>query len=270
MTSDLLIDGIDVFDKFGVSLLKGSYASLVTYPALKDPDKNDWYEFDGIEVDLSTPALDSRKITIQFLINDESMMTYFISMLSTGVYHTFSVQKLALTLTLRLISQRSYNTVGEYGFFSLYFSDDFPSNGYAYSTPTVSWASDGFYLDGKDFSHYGIRVLNGTMDEINKLPDAKANKSINLKKSNGVIYDKEYVKYGSKDVKLSLLLQTQDIPTFWDLYNSFIYDLTRPNTRTLQIDSLNKSYSCFYKSSSVTDIVVDTGVWLLFDITMTF
>ena len=56
MKGQLLIDRIDAYISLGICITKGSYNNLVAFPAMKEPDKNDWPEEDGQEFAPSTSA----------------------------------------------------------------------------------------------------------------------------------------------------------------------------------------------------------------------
>ena len=57
MTETIYIDDIDIYARYGVVITSGGYDGLLAFPALKDPEANDWPEEDGVEVDLSDPKL---------------------------------------------------------------------------------------------------------------------------------------------------------------------------------------------------------------------
>ena len=70
MKGAFYIDGEDMYLRFGAVFISGGYDDILTFPALKDPDKNDWPEEDGVEVDLSDPKLSSKEITLDFFAED--------------------------------------------------------------------------------------------------------------------------------------------------------------------------------------------------------
>jgi len=272
MTGELYIDSLDAHTHYGVSLEKDAFAGIVEYPPLKSVDTCDWHEYDGIEADLSSPKLDTRSLTIAFICLETELTGAMIEQLSDGAYHTFLFSKLSLTLSLRLTSQKSRKSLKRLQLFSLEFSDDFPLSGYTYVAPTIVGVSDGFEIDGVDLSVYGIRVLYGTLDEIKTSPDVKENLLVNLNGSSGATYDGETVTYKSKEVKLSLLMRTDNITDFWSAYRAFLYDLIRPNERQLFVDDTSETYPCYYKdSSAVKMVILPSGrVWCEFDVTMIF
>lgn len=66
MTGQFYLDGIDAYTSLGICVTKGSYNNLVAFPAIKEPEKNDWPEEDGQEFDLSNIALNTSDISIEF------------------------------------------------------------------------------------------------------------------------------------------------------------------------------------------------------------
>lgn len=271
MTGKLYIDSIDSYTKYAVSIADDAFKSIIQYPALKEPDHNDWHEEDGIEVDLSDPKLDGRKISIPFNCEAQEKTGALLEALSNGSYHTFIFSDLSLTLSLRLVSQPDINTFKTLRSFSLEFSDDsFFLNGYTYVAPTTVGVSDGYEFDGLNLSLYGIRVLEGTSDEIQKSPAVKTNKNINLKKSHGLIYESSEVKFQSKEVKLYFLMKTSSLSVFGVNYKAFLYDLIRAGERNLYTDETSEAFKCYYKSSSVSEFLIQNGVWCKFDVTLVF
>ena len=59
------MDGVDVYATYGAFVVQDGYKGLVQWPALKEPDSNDWAEEDGIEVDLSAPVLDAKEVRLE-------------------------------------------------------------------------------------------------------------------------------------------------------------------------------------------------------------
>ena len=65
MKNNLYIDGTDAFTRFGVFIAEGGHNEVVAFPAFKAPEVSyDWAEYDGIEVDLSDPKLDTKELEI--------------------------------------------------------------------------------------------------------------------------------------------------------------------------------------------------------------
>ena len=65
----LLIDNIDVYSAYGVSIRKGGLNEIVNFPSIKPVEVNDWHEEDGEEVDLSEIKLESKAFDIHFILD---------------------------------------------------------------------------------------------------------------------------------------------------------------------------------------------------------
>ena len=82
MINNIYIDNLNVLGRFGCRITRGGYNDLLAFPAMKEPEKNDWPEEDGIEVDLSDPKLQSREIAISFLSDSNTQASDLIAYLS--------------------------------------------------------------------------------------------------------------------------------------------------------------------------------------------
>jgi hypothetical protein len=154
----------------------------------------------------------------------------------------------------------------------LKFADDFPLEGYSYVAPLTSFDSTtGYEIDGTDLGRYGVAVLEGTIAEITKTPTVKQNLLRNIGSKSGAIYDGERVTFQTKDVRLNCLMRATTMEEFWRNYNALLFDLTRPEGRTLYVESQEEEYPCYYKSSAVSRFYpAPDKIWLEFGITLVF
>lgn len=272
MTGDLYIDGHDAYTMYGVYIIEGGYSELVAMPPLKSIESNDWQEEDGIEADLSAPVLNTRDIQLK-IAADNSQNRYYtlIERLSDGSYHTFDVRNIGRVYKLRLVSVSVSSYINDFSLLTLKFADDFPLDGYQYKEPVRTLSEDDSYaLDDRPTTDYNVRILQGTLSEITKLPDVKTNMLRNIKTAQGAIYDPLTVTYKSKDVKIYCLMTAQDTETLWRNWDALLYDLVRPDERMLYVNSLEQEFPCYYKSCSVTDFFCEGKIWLKFTLTLTF
>ena len=271
-TGCLYIDGHDAYKRFGVYVVKGGFNNLISYPPLKDVDKNDWQEDDGIEVDLSSPVLNTREVSIKFAISGLfSSMFDFLELLSDGAYHTFDFYEIGRKYKLRLTQQPNLKTLKTLGHTTLKFADDFPLSDYNYKTPSSNIvATDDYSFDGIPFTNYGIRVLKGCYDEITKSAAVKSNLLRNITTVSGAVYDGMRVSYKSKDVELYCLMRAETLDELWRNYDALLFDLIRPNLRTLWVNDLEQEFPFMYKSCQVTKFYPTDRIWLQFTLTITF
>lgn len=272
MSGRFYIDGKDAFTEYGIYVQEGGYNELVAFPPLKAVTSNDWQEEDGIEPDLSEPTLNTKEFSLKIVL---SGMDYrwggFIERLSDKAYHTFDFREIGRTYRLRLVSNPNTDLATLLGFITVKLADDFPLDGYTYKEPESTVPGSDYYeLDGKPFSDYGVRVLEGTLNEIEKSPNVKTSLLRNINKLNGALYDGEKVTYKAKDVKINCLMQAASLTELWRNYNALLYDLVRPEQRLLYSDETGYEYPCHYKSCSVSEFYGSDKIWLKFTITLCF
>lgn len=272
MTGRLYIDGVDSYSNYGLFVCNKGYEELVEYPSLKDVNTNDWPEEDGIEPDLLNPVLDTKQFKMDFAVHKNIRTGLFLDAITDGAYHDFNFAEIGRSFKLRLTQNPSFALFNGIELLQFKFSNDFPiPESYTYTPPSSIASNTGYDIDGRDFGRYGIRVLSGSISEVLKMPTVKDNLLINLKNQQGVTYDEEEVFFKSKDVKLNLLMTANSLSEFWQNYDAFIYDLTRPEERTLYADYTGYEYPCFYKSCNTIDFSPVNGkVWFKFTLTLTF
>lgn len=272
MSGRFYIDGKDAFTEYGIYVQEGGYNELVAYPPLKAVTSNDWQEEDGIEPDLSEPTLNTKEFSLKIVLSGKDYRWGgFIELLSDKAYHTFDFREIGRSYSLRLVSNPNTDLATLLGFITIKLADDFPLSEYAYKEPESSlYGSDNYELDGKPFSDYGVIVLDGTFDEIEKSPDVKTCLLRNIKKLNGALYDGEKVTYKAKDVKINCLMKAASLTELWRNYDALLYNLVQPEQRMLYSDETGNEYPCHYKSCSVSEFYGSDKIWLKFTITLCF
>lgn len=283
----LTMDGEDIFTKYGVVVSDGGLASLVQWPSLKDVESNDWFEEDGLEVDLSAPRLASRDVDIPLSLVKGNDILGFIVMLGSRTFHEVHSPDLGITFRLRYVSCGSVSTAnGEVGTASVTMADDFPlwnftRNGLASTSVPVC----GITIDGRDLSAYGIRVLQGTVDSFRQAAEAKTPLTRNIATRDGLItdgvtggglavekgssYDNPALKKRSRNVTVRCLMSKMTAAAFARNWRTLLYDLTRPESRTITVEALEKSFRCHYSSCSVERFYSATGgLWCEFSVNL--
>lgn len=272
MSGKFYIDDKDAFTEYGIYVKDSGYNELVAFPPLKSFKYNDWQEEDGIETDLSEPVLNTKEFSMKIVLSGaDYRWGGFIELLSDKAYHVFYFSEIERTYRLRLVSNPNLDAAAYLGFVTLKFADDFPLDGYTYAEPKSTISEYGDYeFDGKLFTDYGVRVLEGTLNEIEKSPAIKQNLLRNIGTSKGAIYDGKQVTYKTKDVKVNCLMRAKTLAELWHNYDALLYDLVRPEERLLYVDETGYEYPCHYKSCSVSEFYATEKIWLKFTITLVF
>lgn len=290
MVGKLFIDGKDAYAEYGVFVEQYGYKALIQMPGFKNVTTTEWEESDGEEADLMNPVLDSKTFGIQFALKEVLGAGDLYELLSDKAYHIFQFVELGRSFKLRLIGNPNLSSFIRLGKATLNFADDFPSyvenensdfvpdeynrllSEKPYEEAPAGWVQEGYMLDDIDFSRFGIYVLEGTEDNLNKAPNVRENLSVKSKDIPGLKYDSESVFYRAKDVQLKLFISADRIDEFWRRWNSFFGVLLKPELHRFYKDSTLEEFECYYKSNSVTkfDISQSGKVWCEFTVTLRF
>ena len=274
MTGEIIIDGINATTTYGIIVRDGDYAGIISMPKIKEPEANDWPEEDGLEVDLSDLKYERKEFDIRFAtISPNADINGFINLLIDGAYHDVTFSDLGITKQIRLLAGKNFKgSILKMRLFTLRFSEDNPMSGYTYQEPTGGeFPEQGYKIDTKDISQYGIAVLQGSEEEILKIPEVKQNLTIDTTAMNGAIYDPEQVKMKAKDVRLKLLATAGSAAALMRNLNAFFYDLTRPGERELYFNKNEETYSAYYQEMNVGRLAIGKNkIWCEFDTTLRF
>ena len=270
----LFVDGQDAMLEYGIFVEKGGYKGVVQMPSFKSLETTEWEEFDGVEVDLLSPVLNTRQFQIQFCITNVRYAEDFFYDLATGAYHNFQFIELGKTYRLRMVSNGSFSSFIKLGKLTLTFADDFPvvPSGEPYQLGKSEIRQSGYEIDGVDFSQLGSYMLKGSDDFIRKAANVRENLKIDIKSIAGISYDDKSVYFKAKDVTLKLLIDAADIDTFWYRWNALFSILMQSEQRTFYVSVIPAKYNCYYKSNSVSkfEILRDGRIWCEFSVVLTF
>lgn len=247
-------------------LVEGSLASLLSYPALKSLNKNDWAEESGSEYDLSAPQLSAKEITIQLLL-PESLYPNLVTLLSVRAYADYTFDFINLTYRLRLVGLSKAQVSGGYVTADIRLSDDLPLRGYTYQAPTLTAHNVEAYIDSKNLTQYGITLLEGTQQELITAGNAKTPYTAQNSTMSGLIAADVPIYSQERTATLKGFMYLP-ITDFLKGYFALLYDLVRPGERTLSYQE--KSYKCIYKDGKITELYIDDPlIWVKFDLQLT-
>lgn len=271
MKGRLYIDGRDAYAEFGVYVIQGGWNELIAYPPLKPVESNDWQEEDGIEADLSSPVLNTREVSLRIAFGGlDNRLLELLELLSDGAYHMFDCRHIGRMYKLRLVSMPNLTIAERIGTVTLKLADDFPLDNYVYNAPSSAVAPNADYtLDGRKFTDYGVRILQGALEEVVKTPSVKDNLLRNINTQQGAWYDGKAVVYKAKDIKISCLMRATTLTELWRNYDALLYDLIRPSERVLGVEELGAEYPFHYKSCQVAEFYPMDKIWLKFTLTIT-
>ena len=191
MTTKLTIDGVNILTTYNVTLEKDGYNELIQWPEMKSVDGNDWQEVDGYEPDLSRPVLESRDVTLRFILKGSVLdIDAFYAFLGGQPVRSFTFNEIGRTYSLRLVSMPSIQYARTFKLMQVLFAADHPLDGVSETTPSSSMPEKNDYvIDGAPLSDYGVRVLRGTISSVIKGADVKPLLIRRSSVINGATYD---------------------------------------------------------------------------------
>lgn len=304
MIGKLHIDGFDAFEVFGLFILKNGYENLLSFPRFKKLESNDWFEEDGLEVDLSNPVFEPNEFSIEFgFVGSYARFIELRNFLNESTYKVFSFTEIERNFILRVSNTNDLKFYQDLAFITLSLVDDFPiqrmnylnnslfpeiasgtipsfqagydlleSNWTGSTIPTgystsLNIGVTGFEIDGVDLSEYGIIPLKGSIDDFRVFNAKKLNLSISTDFKNGQLYDSYSLgKFQNKRAKINLLLRSDSFEELWKNFDCFMYNLTKANERELGISITKQTYKCFYESCNISGIYLDGRKWLIFTV----
>ena len=291
MVGKLIIDGVDAYSEYGVFVEQYGYKSLIQMPQFKNVTATEWDEYDGEEPDLLCPLLGSKTFSIMFCIVSIDNAGGLYELLSNKAYHVFNFIELGRSYKLRLVSTPSFDSFVRSGKMTLNFADDFPPvvitpetdinkldqyNIHLQETPMeqapAGFKQKGYLIDNVDLSMYGVYVVDGTIDNINKAPEIRSKLKIDTGNRAGLMYDDKIVHYKAKDTELNLFIIADGMKDFWKRWYGLFTAILKPDKRVLYVDLKSEDYECYYKSNNVSrfDILPNGKVWCEFSVTMRF
>lgn len=258
MTGQTAINEIDIAERFGAYLKEGELKNLLAYAPMKTPKSNDWYEEDGLEVDLSKPRLNSRELSLTFILKDKSKADSFLSFLIEAKRGFKLMFAETFVWNLRLISLTDYQAFGKDTLIlRLKVSEDDPMVFVEEDTDKEGGAikEQGNKIDGVSLADYGVCLLEGYVESIKKGFELKQGLSIKAKTLHGTRYDEEaFEAKKAFDFQMKCYLTARDK---WALYNNYyalLMHLLRPRARVLQLKYIDETITCYYQSCSVQSV----------------
>lgn len=256
-------DTIDLYEMFGVYVVKGGLREILAIPPIKSVPQNDWYEEDGIEVDYTALRLSAREINLNFAISDVDLYGDFLQFLSTSVYRTFVFGFSELAYNLRFVAEYSFTTEKGLGLFTLRFAEDagaVPQYGVMPQERQIQDSEWG--IDNMRLADFG-KVLKGAEGGILSKPNLKQNLQQSFQHQNGGTYDKHYAKNKSREVRIPLLFYGDDFAKMYSQYCALFTCITAPQEHYLKTPYINRPLPFYYKACSVEDYEIQGGFYML-------
>lgn len=116
---ECIIDGTDI-STLGMFIARNGSNDLLVFPSRRVPDINDWFEEDGLDVDLSGVTFDAKKVVINYVMIADNYpllkqrLNAFHNLHNQPGSRSIYIREYATTFTLRFQSIVNYEHRGGY------------------------------------------------------------------------------------------------------------------------------------------------------------
>lgn len=258
MRGACIIDGVDI-DDLGMFILKGGDYDFLTFPSRKTPESNNWYEYDGIDADLSEVFFSEKKITIKFYMRSASgaqhvsRLNALERLLTAPGYRSMYIREYDHTFLLRYLSCDEFRHKGGLARLrprtelAVEFCMDDPLRLFTGTSPDpIPEYNNNTYvnLSGRDLSQYGI-IVQSCYGSVLTIPAVKEPLTRSFNRRNGLLVPETYLnKKEVKQVIISCTMRASSLSVFKRNYEALFNALTQPGEIDLQ--TFAGSQKCFY------------------------
>lgn len=241
MKGSCIIDGIDIAD-FGMFILKGGDYDFLSFPERKEPVKNNWHEYDGVDADLSEIYFKEKKVTVRFYIKADTAegfidnLNAFYDLISAPGYRRLYSREFDKTFSLRYISCPEYSHRGglykqgaKRGEINVEFSMDDPLcifSGASHLEPRSGRPSKTYVeLNGYDLASFGI-IVNQCYNTDLRLPVVKSPLTRSISNTNGlIVYPSRETTFETKQIVIESTMMADSRESFYYNYEALFNNL---------------------------------------------
>jgi hypothetical protein len=284
MAGSCIIDGFDI-GTIGMFIMRGGDFDLLTFPDRKEPNKNNWFEYDGDDVDLSEVYLNAKKTTIKFYLNAVSGAQFitrinaFENLISASGYRSVYIKEFNRTFTLRYVGCTSFPVKGglikpgaKSAQITVEFMDDTPTSLFTSNlVPYSTLANDTYVkLNGIEFKYFGITIKK-IYDSALSIHSVKQGLVQIIERMTGQMVDVAFTpKKQARKLTIDCYMKAASLTEFYLNYNALFNNLTLPQALTITINN-NTDIKCYYNSMNgwKTNHSFSTGILIEFTLNLT-
>jgi len=262
MTGSVIIDGIDIYNTYNATLMRGGDVDLLYWPARKEPDVVSYFEESGYDIDLEDLALESKDVTMLFYLKANSSSellriidSFYARLLAPG-YRSIYLRELDKSFELRYLSTNNYAQRGplsqsgaKSAKLEVSFANDFPEQMYVSTfTSPLSTSLNSTYVEINDIdlSFYSL-VVKDVYTTALALPPIKPPLVLESDYSSGRYADSfSAPTLEPFDIVISVAARSYNVNQFYNNMSALFAELTSDTLIDLTLSAANKTYKCYY------------------------
>ncbi len=261
MTGACIIDGTDIAT-LGMFILKDGDNDFVSFPSRKEPFKNDWFEYDGVEIDWGSLTYKAKSVKVKYYISAPDSTTFNNRLNAFKNLHLVSglrqvyIREFDYTFNLQYIGVKDYNHKGglyksgkKSGHITIEYIDNDPAALFssAITLPLGGGLATRVLLNGIDFADYGI-IIKEFYSTALRFSNPKQGIRSESAYANGVIADTGFApKKQPRQFKMECSLILDTLEDFWVNYTALFNELSKKEPLTITLTN-GTQLSCYYSS----------------------
>lgn len=281
MKASVIINEVDIAE-LGVFILRGGDHEILTMPERIEPAKNNWYEYNGLDVDLSEIFFNARTLPIQFYISAKDTKDYQnklfeFNKLIIPSYTTIYSREFDRSFKYRYLSVNEYKHKGglykagnKHGTFTVNFSMDDPVQLFKDKTilqpRNLNSRHSHIILNGIDLGDFGI-IVNEFYNSALKQAEVKAPLTVSFERWSGLLaFPSTSPRQEAKEITINCTMRAKNRDNFYYNYEALFNQLTIP--KALELVSYLGTSKCYYsKMDSFKKIgIFSQGVMVQFSL----
>lgn len=257
-----IIDNVDIAD-WGMFILKGGDNDFLSFPERVEPVQNDWFEFSGVDVDLSEIYFKEKTVSVNFYLTAdntdefESRLFKFHRLVSAPGYRQMYIREFDQTFSLRYVSCPSYAHSGglykqgkKSGEISVQFVMDNPLQLFGETdilSPIGQRISKTFVsINNLELANFGI-IVNQCYDTVLSLSAVKAPLIRSFDRHTGLeVYPSSVLRLQNKQIVIDCTMMADSLEEFYHNYTALFNNLRKGEA--LKLSTLYESFECYYSS----------------------
>ncbi len=260
MRGSVIINDTDIAD-FGAFILKGGDYDFLTLPERTEPPQNNWFEYDGLDVDLSEVFFKARTLSVSFHLSATDSFEYefnvnsFYKLISQGYIDLYS-REFARTFRLRYLSCSDFKHRGglyragrKQGSFNISFSMDNPLQ--LFTRPeilepvtTKQYSASGILINDIDLARFGI-VVQECYSSIFTMPTVKAPLTRSFARRSGLLaYPSNKPTFEAKEIIVKCTMAAATREEFYYNYEALFNNLRKEGA--LDFKTYLGQTQCYY------------------------
>ncbi len=262
MSGACIIDGTDI-STLGMFIVKGGDDDFVSYPSRREPTQNDWFEYDGLEIDWDSLTFKSKTVKVQYYIAADDKTTFnnhlnaFKNLhLASGLREIY-IREFDRTFNLQYVKVTDYKHSGglyksgkKYGYITIEYADNDPVSLFS-SDITEPAGGNGIttqvLVNNVDFSNYGI-IIKEFYSTALKFSSPKQGIAVESAYIDGVVVDTDFTPTKqSRQFTIECSLLSDSLDEFWQNYTALFNVLSAKESIELSLTN-GEVITCYYSS----------------------